>query len=106
MPDTVPEPRSVKDCAELQKTCRSEVFGKIDSKHSETQTLINEKHLELMRELGEIKAKAAYQAGLANARATTGPQDPVKGGKWSWREVAAAIIIITAAIASAIAAIK
>jgi len=106
MPENFPEPRTVKDCAELQRTCRSEVFGKLDQKHTETQELINTKHGELMKELGEIKAKAAYQAGIANGRAATGAQEPIKGHRWSWREVAAAIIIISAAVASAIAAIK
>lgn len=64
-----PEPRTVKDCAQLQKECRAEMFGHINDKHTETQTLVNTNHGLVMGKLNDIDKKFAYQEGVENGRA-------------------------------------
>lgn len=106
-PAVPPEPRTVHDCGQLQKECRKEIFSHIDTNHKETQQVFAVSHKELMEKLVELKVKAAHQEGVENGKAKATKQySPVVDKKINWKEVAAAIVIVTAAIAASIAAIK
>ncbi len=95
MPDNPqPEPQTVGKCAELQRACQGKIFDHVD-----------EQHQKVMEGIGEIKEQLAYQKGQANGRDTS-KQPPVSGKRWSWREVAAVIVIGTSMLAAAVAAVR
>ena len=82
MPDNAPEPQTVGKCAELQMRCRGEVFGKIETDGKETRQLQEDQHSMVMKELGTIKEKLAYNKGQENGKKETGSNAAVTGHSW------------------------
>lgn len=87
-----PEPQTLRDCAKLREECQKQVFAHIDDRHEKVMSV-----------LGQINGKLSYEEGR---RAATGSNKPVNGKKFPWREVAAVIVIVTAAIATAIVSVR
>lgn len=92
------QPQSLEGCMALREECQSKIFAHIDDRHDK-----------VMATLGSIDKKISYEEGRRNGAAETQGNKPVKDKekrKFPWREVAAAVVITTAAIATALIGVK
>ena len=91
MPD--PEARTVDSCGKLREACRTAIFEHLDTKFEPLQKVV-----------ADINGSLNYIKGQANGRAEAGSAPtiptPRPTKRFSWKEVAAAIIIVCSAIFS------
>ncbi len=82
--------QTVNGCIAAQKECRKEIFAELNNKHREVMSL-----------LGVIEKKLAYEDGKRSA--STAIRPPVTS--FNWQKTASAVVLITAAIATALVSV-